>query len=188
MQTLVHITKSKRVRTVEPNPDGTILVRELIGDELQPVSNPGMFILSCGGVTKLINMCIPVEGSPIEYAKNYFAKLEAEKARQRELSKQIKEKINDEIIRQYKELPHPIPATVDNIRIVGRWLALSNWGSWSLPQMSIGYTAHQYNCDGKTAVTITLDEGISDTDMGIVNKNKFAIGAPIGHLSNYQHI
>ena len=49
-----------------------------------------------------------------------------------------------------------IPATVENIKIVLTHLNEQNWGAWDLPRLSIGYSAHQYDCDGKIASTIKL--------------------------------
>lgn len=81
-----------------------------------------------------------------------------------------------------------IPATVDNIRIVLNHLNGSNWGGWNLPKMSIGYSAHQYDCDGIMAATITLDKPISCEDMGITNQKKFMVGGKSGHLVKYQRL
>jgi hypothetical protein len=82
----------------------------------------------------------------------------------------------------------PIPATVENVRLVAAYLNTINWGAWNLPKMTIGYKAHQYDCDGKLATTIVLDEPISDPDYDIYNERKFVVGAPMGHLSKYQHL
>ena len=50
-----------------------------------------------------------------------------------------------------------VETTVENIRTLLRYLNDINWGVWQLPSMTIGYTCNQYDCDGKTATTITLD-------------------------------
>lgn len=81
-----------------------------------------------------------------------------------------------------------IPATVENIRIILHYLNTINWGLWNLPKLSIGYSANQYDCDGKTATTIQLDEPISDVERGIENETMFQTGAPRGHLSKYQRV
>jgi len=81
-----------------------------------------------------------------------------------------------------------IPTTIENLAIVMRYLRTVNWGMWQLPEMSIGYSAHQYDCDGITAVTITLDESINDDDHGLNNINAFVCGAPRGHLLRYHKI
>jgi hypothetical protein len=81
-----------------------------------------------------------------------------------------------------------IPATVDNIRIVLRHLNSMNWGVWDLPKLSISYSAHQYDCDGVQASTITLDKPISCDDYGIKNERFFKTGGRAGHLNKYQSI
>jgi hypothetical protein len=80
----------------------------------------------------------------------------------------------------------PIPATIENVRLLLQWLNEQNWGSWDLPAMTIGYSAHQYDCDGVTATTITLDKPISDEF--ITSERRFVVGAPRGHLSKYQRL
>lgn len=77
----------------------------------------------------------------------------------------------------------PIPTTYENISIVLRYLNTMNWGGWELPAMSIGYRCNQYDCDGKQASTMILDEPILVDGVMV---SKFVVGAPIGHL-NYYH-
>lgn len=98
--------------------------------------------------------------------------------------------IQVEIEAEYNELlkSQPIPATIENLQIVLRYLNTVNWGSWKLPVLTIGYSSNQYDCDGKTATTIKLDEPISDPERGIENQTMFQHGAPRGHLKNYQRI
>lgn len=78
-----------------------------------------------------------------------------------------------------------IPVTVENLSLVIDHLNTQNWGSWTLPQMSIGYSAHQYDCEGTTISTIALDRPIKFQDgFG----NKFKSGSKRGHLENYTAI
>jgi hypothetical protein len=56
-----------------------------------------------------------------------------------------------------------------------------NWGVWKLPAMTIGYSCNQYDCDGKSAVTIKLDEPVN----GFTN---LSYGTPRGHLTAYTNI
>ena len=79
-----------------------------------------------------------------------------------------------------------IPTTVENVRLVLRFLNEQNWGGWSLPKMTIGYSANQYDCDGYTATTIKLDSPISDEEMEITKETMFKIGGKRGHLEKYQ--
>ena len=48
--------------------------------------------------------------------------------------------------------------------------------------IQIGYSAHQYDCGGKTATTITLDSPIAVLGL---RKRKFSYNAPRRHLSEY---
>lgn len=81
-----------------------------------------------------------------------------------------------------------IPTTAENLKIVMRYLKTINWGMWQLPNMTIGYSANQHDCDGTIAVTITLDEPISDPELGIHNIKAFSLGAPRGYLSKYTQL
>jgi hypothetical protein len=72
-----------------------------------------------------------------------------------------------------------IPTTLDNIAIVLRYLNKQNWGTWHLPALSIPYSAHQYDCDGVVATTITLDRPVDGS-------KKFKIGGKRGHLMNFR--
>ncbi|MDR2824991.1 MAG: hypothetical protein LBB41_07330, partial [Prevotellaceae bacterium] len=82
----------------------------------------------------------------------------------------------------------PIETTVENLKIFMRHLRRTNWGSWKLPPMTIGYSAQSYDCDGVTAVTITLDSPISDEEYGIEKETKFAYGNPNRYLTKYQRL
>lgn len=74
-----------------------------------------------------------------------------------------------------------INVTEENLKIVMNYLRRVNWGGWSLPAMDIGYSANQYDCDGKIAVTVTLDKPLNGV-------KKFQMGAPRGHLEKYKRI
>lgn len=76
----------------------------------------------------------------------------------------------------------PIPTTYETIGIVLRYLNTMNWGGWDLPPMTIGYRCNQYDCDGKQASTMILDEPI-DVFGELIDK--FVVGAPTGHLIKY---
>lgn len=74
-----------------------------------------------------------------------------------------------------------IPVTEKNLRIVLTNLSKSNWGSWTLPKMSIGYAAHQYDCDGFPATTIKLNKPLN-------GHKKYKVGGKMGHLNSYQKL
>ena len=79
-----------------------------------------------------------------------------------------------------------IDASVDNLYVLMRYLRSIPWGQWHLPTLSQGYSANQYDCDGKIAVTVILNDGITTEDGKVVKKLQY--GAPMGHLSNYTNI
>ena len=79
-----------------------------------------------------------------------------------------------------------IPATRDNLYTLMRYLRTIPLSQWQLPTLSQGYTANQYDCEGKIAVTITLSEGLLSDDLKIIKKLQY--GAPMGHLTNYTNI
>lgn len=79
-----------------------------------------------------------------------------------------------------------IPSTIENVKLVLQHLNSQNWGSWSLPKMSIGYSANQFDCEGKIASTMKLDKGISNEF--ITNEKMFKIGGKRGHLNKYQSL
>ena len=74
-----------------------------------------------------------------------------------------------------------IPTTIENLKLIMKRLNKQNWGSWKLPLMSIGYIAHQYDCDGITATTFKLDKSLD-------GQTKFKVGGKRGHLNNYIQI
>lgn len=74
-----------------------------------------------------------------------------------------------------------VESTLGNIAILLKYLNTANWGVWRLPAMTIGYSCHQYDCDGKSAVTIKLDEPVN-------GYTKLSYGAPRGHLTAYTNI
>lgn len=78
-----------------------------------------------------------------------------------------------------------IPTTVENLSLVLEYLNTKNWGSWTLPTMSIGYRAHQYDCEGTTITTITLNQPIMFC--GKMERN-FKSGSKRGHLEKYNAI
>lgn len=75
-----------------------------------------------------------------------------------------------------------IEVTKENLTKVLYGLNQMNWGTWNLPQMSIGYSAHQFDCNGKTATTIKLDTPINIDGQMI---SKFKTSTSRGHLEGY---
>lgn len=92
--------------------------------------------------------------------------------------------------KSFKEISQGvIEVNEKNLSIVLNYLNNQNWGSWILPPMSIGYSAHQYDCDGRTASTIILDRPIEIESFGeIVKEKRFKVGGSHGHLENYRRV
>lgn len=114
----------------------------------------------------------------------YYKAIEVlkEQAYQRKIeSSEMEKKIAERKLAEWNSIKdlEVIPSTLENIRIVLQYLNEENWGSWSLPKMSIGYAAHQYDCDGKIAATITLNKPVDGS-------LKFKVGGKIGHLNKYR--
>jgi hypothetical protein len=76
-------------------------------------------------------------------------------------------------------------ANIENIRRILLYLNSMNWGMWQLPKMSISYSAHQYDCDGQQATTITLDKPI---DYFGEKVTKFKVGGGRLHLTKYRFV
>ena len=79
-----------------------------------------------------------------------------------------------------------IEASVYNLYVLMRYLRSIPRGQWQLPTLSQGYSVNQYDCNGKIAVTIILNDGITTEDGKVIKKLQY--GAPMGHLSNYNNI
>lgn len=166
------------VYQVRQKEDGTLSIT-LCGD---PIKNAGRFIMQLGGVEGVLARCK-------EYIEEEWkAKLERDKAVRkaaRENALAREEKYREQHEAEYRTLlakSEVIETTPENIGIVLRYLNDYNWGSWTLPKMTIGYACHQYDCDGKQATTMTLDSPIEvDGEM----MDKFQTGALGGHLTKY---
>ena len=90
-----------------------------------------------------------------EFCKNAHQ----EKKKQNEQAKQSLEADFRVLENEIKE-GKVFDANLENIRRILLYLNSMNWGVWQLPKMTCGYSAHQYDCDGHQASTITLDKPI----------------------------
>ena len=190
------ISKRYNVK-VEPNDDGTLKLTDLREQSYgQPLQDAGLLIASCGGIQKFLELCISEDRyKEIKDFRDFRntpegkAQLEAQRAASAENQRLALEKRNKEREAEYNELLakyQVIPSTVENIRIVLRYLNTKNWGGWELPKMTIGYTAHQYDCDGKQASAMKLDKLIDDGYDGV--SDRFCVGAPRGYLNKYTRL
>ena len=115
-----------------------------------------------------------------------------ERQERRILNEKRKETERKEIEKNYNHLlkSQPIDVNIDNFTIILKYLNEQNWGSWCLPQLKIGYTANQYDCDGRIASTITLSKPINIIDYwgNQQSINKFSYGNPRRHLNKYYQL
>ncbi len=149
-----------------------------------PWDNAAALIGSFGGVDKLLARCQDVDDLPAMVADlNEYNR----KGRERQAAGDLaaaearRAAIMDEYAAAFGDGTTATPSTLENIRALLRRLNLDNWGSWTLPPMTVGYACHQYDCDGHTATTIKLDQPVEGYTM-------LQYGAPRGHLTHYTHI
>ena len=191
------IFKTKRViYRVEKNENGTLdIYREYFSlknmdhweHDGRPFKNAGSLIITAGGIDGLLSQCEDVEDIEAmvtelnQVKKEIRRKAAAERLRQQTAATTLAE---DSYHRLFDGLD-VVETKADTVYALLRYLNTKNWGTWTLPKMSIGYQCNQYDCDGKTATTIKLDAPISVAGkMG----TKFVYGAPRGHLENYERI
>lgn len=146
----------------------------------------GMFIRQCGGVEKLLSGCMEVDNLNA-WVTELNARMKAEHEARHIAAVERDSRWKKEVEDQYRSLfcSEVTETNEETVGVLLRYLNTKNWGGWTLPKMSIGYACHQYDCDGKTATTIKLDEPIIVCgEMGTM----FQVGAPHGHLTKYRRI
>ena len=186
------IFKSKKLQLIVIKNDNE--ERLSVSEAGIPYQNAGALIKSFGGVEEFWKHCRTLE----EWDKidnEYKIYSEQRKIRidnEKKMRQERLEKERQEITETYGKMVSagPVEATYENIYVLLRYLNKKNWGSWDLPKMTIGYSCHQYDCDGKTATTIQLSKHIeipySDREHGF--SDHFVIGNPRGHLEMYTRI
>ncbi len=186
METRYYFGKKLRIR-VEPEikEDGSLFVNCFNIDGSRN-GNVGAIIGSFGGVAAFLENTISKEEFDERLAKWYAAN-SPERKKQMEIRAAARRLVIEEArgvaFRKLKEKGFPIETNYENVGVVLRWLNTMNWGGWELPPMTIGYRCNQYDCDGKQASTMILDEPIKvDGEM----VDRFVVDAPRGHLTHYQ--
>lgn len=189
-----YVITNTRVLEVRQNEDGSLFITK---DGENSIQNAGSFIAQYGGIANVLSRCIESDLPLAEFAAKHEAEIKEAKAEWKRMCAERNEELKERAAAQYKQEYEDllaqsngvIPTTYENVCIVLRYLNTQNWGSWSLPKMSIGYACHQYDCDGRIATTMTLDRDIiisKDYDRRYVSK--LVIGAPAGHLSKYHNV
>lgn len=166
---------------VKQNEDGSLWIT---CDGLTGIENAGQFVISLGGIDKVLERCteeISIEefiarrNESVEKRKNHrlmSLQMNAEKERKEEL----------EAISAYEKIAHaPINPTLPNLKIVLRYILATD----NRPSMTVGYSANIYDCDGKIAVGMKLDEPIVVAGEKIT---KIGYKIPRGHLTQYSNI
>lgn len=190
------IFKTRRViYRVEKNENGTLdIYREYFSlknmDHWQKdgrkFDNAGSLIITAGGIDSLLSQCEDVEDIDAMIADLNEVKAEIRRRAVAERERQAAEKANAAEAEYIQLFSGDVAETnAKTVYALLRYLNTQNWGLWRLPKMTIGYQCAQYDCDGKTATTIKLDEPIRVAgEMGTM----FQYGAPRGHLTNYERI
>lgn len=182
----------KNVYQITKNEDGTVTF-------YPEDKNAGNMIAQRGGVESFLACCKEDARSYEEVLAERQQEQQAEKERKKAASQQRKKAEREAAMKAYSELLASygmdishidksviIDATAKNLYIIMRYMQITNWGLWRLPRLSQGYAVNQYDCDGRTVVTITLDEGIITEDGKLVRELQY--GAPMGHLTKYTNI
>ena len=173
---------SKKSFLVEQNADGTLLITKT--STMKPLENAGAFIVSQGGIDAILAKCKEVtEEQFAEDRKQLLLRHEQAKQRSQELAMANRKRHEEEYNAVFNG--DVVETTVENIRILLRYLNDINWGVWQLPSMTIGYSCHQYDCDGQTATTIKLNRPIEYRGMMV---SKFQHGASRRYFPNYCRI
>lgn len=191
------IFKTKRViYRVERNENGKLdIYREYFSlknmDSWQKdgrkFDNAGSLIITAGGIEALLSQCEDVED-----VDGMIARLNVEKEEIRRRADAERERQQTEYSTIAETAYHRlfdgvdvVDAKAETVYALLRYLNNQNWGLWHLPKMTIGYQCSQYDCDGKKATVIKLDQPIAVAgELGTM----FQYGAPRGHLSKYRKI
>lgn len=188
------IFRTKRfIYRIEENENGTLnIFREYTKNmdfwqkDGSIYQNAGQLITQCGGIETLLSKCEEIEDvAQFVHNQNVEKKAIHEAAKARLMNQTLNE------IAKAKEAYEAVfsqevtESTPENIYTLLRYLNTVNWGAWHLPKMTIGYSCHQYDCNGKTATTIKLDTPIKYWDKP---ETMFVYGNPRGHLENYSKI
>lgn len=191
MKNLYYCTK-KNVYLITKNDDGTLTF-------FPEEKNAGAIIMQRGGIQGFLAHCIEDSRPYVDFKND----VQLIKQKQREYREAMRMQNADAektaVANAYNAMlaiygmvigdidkSIKIDATSYNLYVLMRYLRTIPLSQWQLPTLSQGYTANQYDCEGKIAVTITLSEGLLSDDQKIIKKLQY--GAPMGHLTNYTNI
>ena len=173
--------KSHRAYNVAEE-SGRIILTDINGVVME---NPEQLISSMGGREKFLSLCTEGDLAEAIAAKKERLNREREQAAARnaewEERKAQKNREACDFVEAALKSGEAIVTNLENIEKVLRYLNSINWGHWDLPKMTIGYRCNQYDCGGKTATAIILDEPVGGS-------MRYVFGAPVGHLDGYTKI
>ena len=191
------IFKTKHViYRVEKNENGTLdIYREYFSlknmdswkKDGRRFDNAGSLVITAGGIDGLLSRCVEVDDveGMVRHLNNEKAEMRMKATDER---RRLQKEQMDTIETEYHLLfdgKDVVETNAKTIYALLRYLNMQNWGLWKLPRMKVGYQCNQYDCDGKTATTIKLDEPIS---VGGAIGTMYEYGAPHGHLTKYKPI
>jgi hypothetical protein len=184
------IFRTKRViYRIETNEDGTLTVfREYTSaqgfwqKDGRKYPNAGLLISQTGGIDPFLAKC-----EDIEDVEKYVHDINVEKKAAKDASADQEQDKAASAKEAYDQVfcNDVTETTAETVCVLLRYLNTKNLGSWQLPKMTIGYVCNQYDCDGRTATTIKLDQPIPYGDEMV---SQFQFGAPRGHLVKYHAI
>lgn len=191
MSNLFYCTK-KNVYLITKNDDGTLTF-------FPEEKNAGSIIMQRGGIQGFLEYCIEDERSYDDFCKDVQLVKQKQREYREAMRMQNADAEKNAVANAYNAMlanygmsignidkSIEIDATKDNLYVLMRYLRTIPLSMWQLPKLSQGYTANQYDCEGKIAVTITLNQGLLTDDLKIIKKLQY--GAPMGHLTNYTNI
>lgn len=152
-----------------------------------PAEHAGKIIKNMGGIVAFMQRAEPTGYSSFD---------EVREDRERELD-MIKKRKAERFAQwaadaqsAYKELvcmyPDEIPVTIGNLRIVLAYLHSQESWNWHLPDLSVGYSADQYDCDGRRLTAIRLDAPIECRGR-MISKFKYGFRTFV-YLPRYKNI
>lgn len=198
---MLYFISRSRIYSVEQN--GTennpltikVVVANRKGVEPYAYEKAGALISSVGGVDKFLSLCVDEE--QYKKALDFYAYQQTDEYKQaekqrKEFATNVKAERENRIAKEREEAYNAllnsgsaIETNFENIATILKYLNTKNWGGWTLPTMTIGYSCHQYDCDGKIATTMKLSTPINVEG---TMADKFVFGAPVGHLAKYQRV
>lgn len=147
------------------------------------VRNVGSWVMAMGGIDSIVKKSVLTGFDSLEQAADHRKELLRKNAASRLSAKLEMEKQIEEEYQKLLDTYDVIPSTAENIKTVLSFLNTKNWGSWDLPKMEIGYSCHQYDCEGYIVSTMVLDRPIEYRNG---EHARFKHGFhPRGHLDKY---